>query len=302
MSFHHPHARRTLIVGPSDLDEAVLAQPLIASLRHYDPRGRIDCLAPAASAPVFRAMNEIDEVLETAVSDHQLRLAVRIRLALQLARRHYDVAWVLPLPRTAAIAPWLARIPCHLGTNRPTRRRGDGIRRRPAAGGSLARWFAMLPYTSLGLPAPDPAFAAQPPKLGRPPPLAGATRLRLALDHDRQLFLLSPGSAYGASSRWPARHFVALANLIHGRWPLARIASVGRDEDREIGRHLHLLSGGRIDNWIGTVDIDQTMAVMTTADAIVGGESPFLHLAAAAPRPGAGTAIRVPNRPTTAAR
>jgi len=231
-------------------------------------------------------MGEIDEVLESSVSDHQIGLAVRIRLARQLARRRYDVAWVLPLARTAAIAPWLARIPSHHGTNRPTRRRGDGVRRRPSpAGGSLARWFAMLPYSSLGLPAPDPAFAAQPPRLGRPPPLANATRLRLALDRERQLFLLSPGSAYGASSRWPARHFVALANLIHGRWPRARIASVGRDEDREIGRHLHLLSGGRIDNWIGTVDIDQTMAVMTTADAIVGGESPFLHLAAALRRP-----------------
>ena len=65
-------SRRTLIIGPSAVDEAILAQPLIALLRRHAPVGLIDCLAPPETAPVFRLMGELDEVLECPVSDEQL--------------------------------------------------------------------------------------------------------------------------------------------------------------------------------------------------------------------------------------
>lgn len=279
------HPRRTLVVGPSAIDEAILAQPLLAALRRQESKGRIDCLAPAASAAVFRAMGAVDEVIEAPVADHQVGIGARLRLARRLARARYDIAWVLPAARTAAIAPWLARIPSHGGGgDRPSPRRGDGGRRVPANAASLARWFATLPCTAPGMPPSDPALATRPAVLDRPPGLDDDTRRRLALDKGERLFLLSPGSPYGAASRWPARHFAGLAHLIREAWPDARIAAIGTESDRDLGMHLQLLTGGRVADWIG-LPLEQTMALMTAADAIVGSDSPLLLLAAALRRP-----------------
>ncbi len=276
--------RRTLIVGPAAIDEALLAQPLIAALRHQDSRSRIDCLAPAASAAVFRAMPQLDDVIEAPVADHQLGITARLRLARRLAQGRYDVAWVLPAARTAAIAPWLARIPTYAGRDRPPSRRTDGGRRLSTNRASLARWFASLPYAALGLPAPDPVLASRAAVLDQPPALDEATRRRLALTPGQPLFLLIPGSPYGATSRWPARQFGALAQLIDGAWPTARIAAIGGDGDRDLGAHLRLLSGGRVEDWTG-LPLDRTMALMAGADGIVGSDSPLALLAAALRRP-----------------
>ena len=282
-----PPSRRTLIIGPSAVDEAVLAQPLIALLRRHEPFGLIDCLAPPETAPIFRLMGELDEVLECPVSDERLALAGRTRLARSLRRRRYDVAWTLPTARTAAIAPWLARIPAPQGRNRPLRRQQEGrpAERQPTgAGRSLARWFAALPWSTLGLAAPDPALAG-PPRLTRTPALAPPTRQRLALADRQPLVLFGAGSEYGAGSQWPARHFVALANLVHETWPTARIAAIGRAQERHTGTHLRLISGGRIENWMGRLDLDETMALIARAEALVTNESSLLHLAAALGRP-----------------
>ena len=279
--------RRTLVIGPSDLDEAVLAQPLIALLRRHEPRGRIDCLAPPGTAAVFRAMGELDEVLECPVCDDHFALLGRARLARLLRRRRYAVAWTLPSTRTAMIAPWLARIPTPQGRDRPLRRQVDGQRTSRAATGagrSLARWFASLPYATLGTTGPDPVLAG-PPRLSRPPTLGEATRRRLGLDPRQTLVLFGAGSEYGSGSQWPARHFVALANLIDGLWPTTRIAAIGRGQERQTGAHLRLISGGRIENWMGQLDLDETMALIGAAEALVTNESSLLHLAAALGRP-----------------
>lgn len=296
MSPSIPSGRHTLIIGPSALDEAVLAQPLIALLRRHDPAGRIDCLAPPQTAPVFRAIGELDEVLECPVSDDRLALAGRTRLARTLRQRRYQVAWSLPTARTAAIAPWLARIPVPQGRDRPLRRQHDGrlaegqhgarlAERQPtAAGRSLARWFAALPWTTMGLAAPDPTLAG-PPRLTRAPALMAATRRRLGLLDGQPLVLFGAGSEYGTGSQWPARHFVGLANLVHRTWPATRIAAIGRDQERATGSHLNLISGGRIENWMGAVELDETMALIGEAVAVVTNESSLLHLAAALGRP-----------------
>lgn len=287
MPLQAPPPRRTLIVAPSDLDEAILAQPLIALLRRYEPRGRIDCLAPPEITALFRAMGEIDEVLEAPVGHERLALLHRARLARELRRRRYDIAWALPAARTAAIAPWLARIPTPVGSGRPARRQGenpldDG--RPDGLGRSLSRWFASLPFSTLGSLAPDPALTPA-PILSQPPGLAAATRRQLALAPDQPLFLFGPGSEYGPGSQWPARHFVGLANLIRDHWPEARIAAVGRHLERPAGTHLQLISGGRIENWMGTIDLADTMALIGMAEAIVTNESSLLHLAGALRRP-----------------
>ena len=70
-----------LVVAPAAVTEAVMAQPLIALLRRFDAFGRIDVLAHADVAAVFRAVPEVDEVVQTDLSAERLALAGRFALS-----------------------------------------------------------------------------------------------------------------------------------------------------------------------------------------------------------------------------
>ncbi len=276
------HARRALVVAPLTLTEALRAQPLIALLRRLGPDGRLDVLACEPLAPLYRAMPEVDDVVAAAgLEPGGAALPRQWWLSRHLASRHYDDAYVLAQVRTAGIAPWLARIPNRIGlADRPS----AGAPRRSATPG--LSYPSSLSYARLAF---DPQAALPPgiptPQIGRPPALDEHTRRTLDLDPKAQVFLFCAASDLGPASQWPARHYVALSASIHASWPGAVIALIGDQAGRETATHVSLLSGGRIRNFAGRLDLGQTMALMQHANAIVGGESQYMLLAAALRRP-----------------
>ncbi|UUZ52785.1 hypothetical protein LP419_26745 [Massilia sp. H-1] len=68
---------RTLIISPNWIGDAVMAQSLLQLLRRADPARTIDVLAPPSVAPVWRAMSEVAEVLETPFRHGALQLRER---------------------------------------------------------------------------------------------------------------------------------------------------------------------------------------------------------------------------------
>ena len=276
-------SRRSLIIAPSTVTESVLAQPLIALLRRFDAFGRIDVLAHTDVAAVFRAMAEVDEVLETEVAHDRIAVVQRMALSRRIEERSYDCAYILQEVTTAAIAPWLARIPQRIGfgssavfgmVNRPNG--VDGLHTRSAADRFVALAFPPGEVLPPGIPAPQLAAA---------PEMTPALARRLGLDADKALVLLCPSSELGPTSEWPARHFAALAAMISLQWPELAIGLVGRPRDRSTATQIALLCGERLQNWCGQLDPDETLALMGRAQAVVTSESQYMHLAAAMGRP-----------------
>jgi heptosyltransferase-2 len=72
-------------------------------------------LAPPSVAPVWRAMAEVDTVLETPFRHGALQLKERWRYARMLRARGYADAYVLPNTLKYALIPWLAGIPRRVG-------------------------------------------------------------------------------------------------------------------------------------------------------------------------------------------
>src|SRR4051812_29792655 len=66
--------RRTLVISPNWIGDAVMAQPLLRLLKDRQPERPIDVLAPAFLAPVWRAMPEVDTVLESHFKHGALQL------------------------------------------------------------------------------------------------------------------------------------------------------------------------------------------------------------------------------------
>jgi heptosyltransferase-2 len=272
-----------LIIAPATVTESVLTQPLLALLRRFDPFGRIDVLAQKDVAALFRSMPEADDVIETDIAVDRIALLRRVALARALEAGSYDCAYILQDSRTAAIAPWLARIPTRIGASAGSML---GMVNRPVDGGrgrgkSVADSFlamAFAPGESLppGIPMPQ---------LASPPLMTDDLARRLGLDPARQLIVLCPSSELGPTSEWPVRHYAELAALIALQWPDLAIGLVGRPRDRAVATQIALLSGERLHNWCGQLDMAQTLALMNHAAAVVTSESQFMHLAAALGRP-----------------
>ena len=103
---------RTLVIAPQWIGDAVMAEPLLATLAEGGDRLTVAALPWVA--PVFSAMPEVAEIVELPFAHGRLDWAARRRVAAQW-RDRFDVAYVLPNSLKSALVPWLARIPERVG-------------------------------------------------------------------------------------------------------------------------------------------------------------------------------------------
>ena len=278
-----PAPLRTLISAPNWIGDAVMAQPLVALVKRFDPQGRIEALAPAHVAPVFSAMDEVDDVIEAPNVHGKLQLAERWRLSRRLRERRFDRCYVLPNSMKSAIAPFLAAIPERIGHRGEARyllinRLHDdaAAKERP-----MVEFYAQLafgPGSPIPASIPDPALARD---AGR----ERAARLRVGLGATEPLVVLCPGAEYGPAKRWPARHFAALASLVAEEWPEATIALIGSAKERALATEIAALSGEELRNLCGETSLSEAIALIATSNGVVSNDSGLMHVAAALGRP-----------------
>jgi heptosyltransferase-2 len=273
---------RTLVISPNWIGDAVMAQPLLQQLRQQHPERPIDVLAPPSVAPVWRAMIEVDSVLETPFRHRALQLKERWSYARVLRRRGYAAAYVLPNTLKYALIPWLAGIATRVGYKGEMR---YGLLNVMHHDDKPAR--PMVPfYAAL---AQDPAMALA--KVPRPRMQVGAEQIaavcaKTGIALDRRLVVFAPGAEFGAAKRWPAAHFAQLAQAIFAADPLAQVALLGSPKDREACDEVVAGSGGAgMFNLAGATKLDEAIALIARADAVVANDSGLLHIASALNRP-----------------
>src|SRR5690606_31778976 len=106
---------RALVIAPNTIGEAVMAQPLLSLLRQQNARTRVDVLCDRSMIPIFRCMDEVDEILEGPPPEGRTLWATRWQLGRALRARRYHRAYVLPETRISALVPWFAGIRERIG-------------------------------------------------------------------------------------------------------------------------------------------------------------------------------------------
>jgi heptosyltransferase-2 len=274
--------KRTLVISPNWIGDAVMAQPLLHQLKHQYPERAIDVLAPPGVAPVWRAMAEVDSVLETPFRHGALQLKERWAFGRQLRARGYGSAYVLPNTLKYALIPWFAGIAKRVGYKGEMRygllnvMHHDELPARP-----MVPFYAAL--------AQHPSMPLGP--VGRPRLLAGGEQIaavcaKTGIAPDRPLVVFAPGAEFGAAKRWPAAHFAELAKAIFAADPSAQVALLGSPKDREACDDVVAASGGgAMFNLAGATKLDEAIALIARADAVVANDSGLLHIASALDRP-----------------
>ncbi|NQW69592.1 MAG: lipopolysaccharide heptosyltransferase II, partial [Betaproteobacteria bacterium] len=104
-----------LIIAPNWIGDAVMTQPLLASIKALYPDSTIDVLASTWVAPIYRACSEVSEVIEAPFEHQQLQWGLRKQITKQVESKKYQACFVLPNSFKSALIPWLANIPLRIG-------------------------------------------------------------------------------------------------------------------------------------------------------------------------------------------
>lgn len=283
MNHSAPTSPRILIISPNWIGDAVMAQPLLQLLARQHPQRPIDVLAPPSVAPVWRAMAEVDSVLETPFRHGPLQLRERWRYARVLRARGYAEAYVLPNTLKYALIPWLA-----------------GIDKRVGYKGEMRHGLINVMHHDDKPPRPMVKFYAAladspnaPPRADLPKPvmrvedaIIAAACARHGITPGHRLAVFAPGAEFGAAKRWPARHFAALARQILADDPRTQIALLGSPKDKQAGDEiLALVRDARVINLAGATKLDEAIALIARAASVVANDSGLLHIASSLNRP-----------------
>lgn len=277
-------APRTLVISPNWIGDAVMAQPLLQLLRRRAPERPIDILAPSWVAPVWRAMAEVDSVIEAPFRHGKLQLRERRQFAKQLRRNGYADAYVLPNTLKFALIPWLAGISRRVGYLGEMRYGLLNVIHRDnrAAPRPMVSFYAAL--------ANPPAAEVPPPSaLPRPTLQVPAQQVAQVMEHlglrgDAPLVAFAPGAEFGSAKRWPTSHFAGLAHAIRQEMPQAQIVLLGSGKDKAVCDEI-VAAAPEARNLAGVTSLGEAVALIAAASAVVSNDSGLLHIASALNRP-----------------
>jgi heptosyltransferase-2 len=259
---------RTLVVAPQWIGDAVMAEPLLATLAE---RGEAVTVAALPwVAPVFEAMPEVTATIALPFAHGRLDWSARKRVAASL-RGRFDVACVLPNSLKAALVPWLARIPRRVGYRNEARallltERLEKPRGRPP----------MVPF--YGALAGAGFDAARRPRLQLPRERIVAVAAAHGL-LPAAYWTFAPGAEYGPAKRWPAAHYAALAHALHAR-DRAPVVLLGSPGEAALCDDIAAEAAGACVVLAGRASLVDTMALIAGSRGLASNDSGLMHVAA----------------------
>ena len=246
-----------------------MTEPL---LRRLHARGeRLTVGALPWVAPVYRAMPQVNAVIELPFAHGVMQLKARRTVARQI-QGHFDTAYVLPNSLKSALLPVLARIPKRVGylgemrVGLLTHRLKNPATRPPM----VAFYSALSGQASLQADRPQLTIDT----------LATDTILAPWGLKRGGYVVLTPGSEYGPAKRWPAAHFSALAAQL--AWPVVLLGSAKEAAlCEEITAQVNTVRPGQVLNLAGKTSLAQALYVISATKSIVSNDSGLMHVAAA---------------------
>lgn len=248
-----------------------MTEPL---LRRLHARGeRLTVGALPWVAPVYRAMPQVAEVVTFPFAHGGLQWRARRDMAASL-RGRFDAAYICPNSLKSALIPWWAGIPRRVGYSGESRLLLLNRRLPNPPKGERPPMVAF--YSAL---SGDTDVAADRPALQLEPTLQASLLQTLGLQA-QGYYVFAPGAEYGPAKRWPTGHFASLAAQL--RLPVVLLGSAKESGlCADIASQAKALGGLACLDLSGRTSLDQALAVIASARAMVSNDSGLMHVAAA---------------------
>jgi heptosyltransferase-2 len=258
---------RSLVIAPQWIGDAVMTEPLLRRLR---ARGeRLTVGAVPWVAPVYRAMPQVDEVIEFPFQHGGLQFKARRAIAKQ-AEGRFDTAYVLPNSLKSALLPFLASVPKRVGYLGEARvglltHRLKNPKNKPP----MVAFYSALSGEKEGLDQDRPQLTLAPAQIESA--LAASSLQR------GSYYVFAPGAEFGPAKRWPAIHYAELARAL----PLP-VVLLGSGKEAALCDEIAGAAGpGRCINLAGKTSLLDAFALIAASKCVVSNDSGLMHVAAA---------------------
>lgn len=254
---------QSFVIAPQWIGDAVMTEPL---LRRLHARGeRLTVGAVPWVAPVYRAMPQVDTVLELPFRHGGLQFKARRALGRELAGR-FDTAYVLPNSLKSALLPFLASIPRRVGYLGEARvglltHRLKNPKDRPP----MVAFYSAL--------SGEGGIGQDRPRLELPAHEVDAVLRRHGLARGGYL-VIAPGAEYGPAKRWP--HFGAFAARLD-----RPVLLLGSAKEAPLCEEIRAQAPDRCRNLAGQTSLLDAFALIAGAGHVVSNDSGLMHVAAA---------------------
>jgi heptosyltransferase II len=257
----------SLIIAPQWIGDAVMTEPLLRRLHARGERLAVGALPWVA--PVYRAMPQVDEVIEFPFQHGGLQFKARRSIAKQVEGR-FDAAYVLPNSLKSALLPFLASIPKRVGYLGEAR---VGLLthrlKNPKDKPPMVAFYSALSGEKEGLESDRPQLHLSSTQVG-----AALTAIGLQAGG---YYIFAPGAEYGPAKRWPAIHFAELARSLD-----CPAVLLGSGKEAELCEEIAGAAGpGKCTNLAGKTSLMDAFALIAAARAVISNDSGLMHVAAA---------------------
>ena len=280
-----------LIIAPNWIGDAVMTQPLLASLKEQYPEANIDVLASTWVAPIYRACSEVHEVIEAKFEHKKLQWGLRKQLATKLATKKYQACFVLPNSLKSALIPWLANIPFRVGYRGELRfglinlslDNPSKVNRPPM----VDHYLALSQLLNEGQVASTLSNLVPRLNVSSTANQSVQTKLLNAKVDPANVYVMCPGAEYGPTKRWPTSHFAQLAQQLIASNPHSQIILLGSKGDNALAQEIQFQAkqDSHIYNWCGDTSLDEAIALIGMSKAVISNDSGLMHIAAALKTP-----------------
>lgn len=270
--------RSILIIRLSSLGDVVLSTPLVRQLHRTYPEAVIDVMVHERFAEVWKNNPHVRHVWDVDPrAHHQLHSTLKLRMRASVADGRYDMVVDLQHNhRSRRLRRGLGRTVVHAPKHRLEKLALVWLKRYPDAITSVvSRYRSCVEHLPLALDVEGPeVWLPEERAMGAYGGWTTAPTGRIAL---------APGAQH-ATKRWPAERYVELCDRL---WSEAGLTPVllGSVADSDVCAAIANASMAPVQRTDGATNVEQTLRVLDTCDALVTNDSGVMHLGAARHRP-----------------
>ena len=272
---------KILIVGPSWVGDAVMAQSLYKIIKDSNPQSKIDVLSPEWSLGILNRMDELDDVICSPFDHGDLRIKDRIRFGYSLRDRSYDQAIVLTNSLKSSFIPFTANIPKRTGWLGEMRfgfindiRKVNKNKHK-----LMVEKFSCLsinPLVDNNYEIPWPSLRVD---------LINLSKLlkKYGFEQSHESIAICPGAEFGPSKRWPANYYAeVIRHYLSKNW---QVFILGSKNDLPVAKAIEdqvpSENKALLYNFTGQTSIEDAVDILSTCDLVLTNDSGLMHVAAA---------------------
>lgn len=271
---------RILIRSSNWIGDAVMTTPAIRAIRLNFPGAEISILAKPWVAPIYENNSHIDRILICRSDGRHGGFAGIFRLARDLRKEKFDLAFLLPNSFETAFVSFLAGISMRAGYDTDCRK---FFLTHPVRLKSEYKRYHQIDYylmilKQMGLRA------------------FGTQQTLVASDAEKKvawqrfqvfgvaggslLIGINPGAAFGTAKRWFPDRYAALARKLITSFN-AHIAIFGSPGEKKLGEYITGKIGQRCVNLCGKTTLREAISAISVCDLFITNDSGLMHVAAA---------------------